>query len=308
MRIPFYLAASVFLCSTHFAQEANYDTSKPAELLALEYKTGTTYLQTTNMMQAMKLNMGGQAIDQKMDMSNTLEMTAADAASGKQLKFSYTRMAMDMEMMGQKMGFDSDKPDDSGNPFAAAFKDIIGAEFTATLDEKNKITKIEGVEELQKKAGANPMTAQLTGNMLSEDNFKNLLNNWYADGFPKTPVKAGDTWPMDMEMALPGVGKMNYKGTYKHLGHVKQDGHDCIAIEVDGKMSVETGQGGEAAAMGMEISGGSQKGIMLWDNKLGYFRGMDLKQNMNMSMPNPAGGEKLEVPVSQDIKMSISTK
>jgi hypothetical protein len=124
---------------------------------------------------------------------------------------------VDMDMNGQKIVVDSTKgiyPATGG----AAFKAMIGCEFTMTLDKDLKVVKIEGREAfLQKLVGLQPAEKAVLEETFSEDTLKKGFDE--AFGFlPSNPVKPGDNWIRQATMSMGGMGKVRAQSKYTYQG------------------------------------------------------------------------------------------
>src|SRR5262249_16568554 len=61
-------------------------------------------------------------------------------------------VAMEIDIGGTKINYDSTKDTNANNPLGEFFKALVGSEFTITLNTKDqKVTKIEGRDEFVKK-------------------------------------------------------------------------------------------------------------------------------------------------------------
>jgi hypothetical protein len=295
-------ASLVALMLTIFCVRApgqELETDRPAEKLNFGYQAGKTYLQTMQMDQNSKIALGGQEIDQKMHMEMNLSMKVSEVpdSTNKAVESEYTRVAMDMNTMGQELSFDSDGAEADNNPMLAGMGGMVGQPFTMVLDEDNQIVEVTGLDELAAAAGGNPMTAEMMKQFMDKDQLGQMMNMWVTSTFPEGPVKPGDTWPVDIEWDMAKMGKVGYKGTYTLKGYQEYGGHDCAVIEMDATLNMDfesaddegtddTGVGAMMKQLGMKMSGGETTGTIYWDNELGWMRGMEMDQVMTMSMLN----------------------
>jgi hypothetical protein len=314
----FVLSMGILLGGLLVARGQALDTSRGAEVLKFEWKTGKTYLQKMEMDQNSKISMGGQTMDQKMKMNMDMEMvvSAVPDSKNKQVESEYKRVAMNMTSMGMTMEYDSDKPNAGGSPLDAMGA-MVGQKFTMIVDESNSIIDVKGVEEMAKAMGTNPMAAQMSKQFSDKKQLEQMMNTWMAQGFPKTPVKPGDTWPLDVKLDMAGIGSVSFTGTYTLAGYQEYGGHDCAVVDMEGeiKMDFSAAAGDDASeqakmmkAMGMQVKDGKTKSRLYWDNKLSWMRGMDMEQSMSMSMKNPADGSEMTIPMNQNMKMTVEVK
>jgi hypothetical protein len=318
--VPLAVLLGTVFCSR--VQGEELETDRPAVTLKFGYQAGKTYLQTMEMDQVSKIAMGGQEIDQKMKMTMEMSMKVTDVpdSASKSVESEYTRVAMDMNTMGQELTYDSAKADEgTNNPMLAGVGAMVGKSFTMILDENNEIVEVRGLEELAGAAGGNPMTAEMMKQFLDKDQLGQMMNMWVTASFPEGPVKPGDSWPVDIEWDMAKMGKVGYKGTYELTGYQEHGGHDCAVIEMEAKLNMDftagdegeddkAGLGAMMKQLGMKMSGGETTGTIYWDNELGWMRGMEMEQVMTMSMTNPQTGEAMEIPMNQKTRMTVEVE
>lgn len=285
----------------------NLDTSKGAAQLKYDLKIGTQF--DTNMKIAQDMEMMGQPISTAITMGFRMDVKPGGDQGAKKAVVSYTQTGINMDMMGQKIVYDSaDENDDPSNPLSI-MGDIIGKEITMIMDENNEATSIEGIDELKKELAADPAMAGQLDAFIDEKQLAQMTNVWVSEVLKDTPVAPGDTWDFSYSMEASGVGEVTYKGKATLHGYTEVDGAEVAVLELDGKIDMDlTNTGEHAAAMGMELTGGETKSLLYWDNAVGYFRKMDMAQKMGMSMKNPQTGEGIEIPISQKMEMAVKIK
>ncbi|MEM8954442.1 MAG: DUF6263 family protein [Verrucomicrobiota bacterium] len=308
------------LTSGAVGQEAGLDTDRGAETLNFGYQVGKTYVQNMEMDQNSKIAMGGQEIDQKMNMDMEITMKVAEVpdSADKAVETEYTRVAMEMTTMGQEMKYDSADTSGANNPMLAGVGAMVGKSFTMILDEENQIKDVTGLDEIAGAAGGNPVTAEMMQQFLDKDQLGQMMNMWVTSSFPQEPVKPGDSWPVDVEWEMPKMGKVGYDGTYTLEGYKEYGGHDCAVIEMDAQLNMnfdglaegagDEGMGAMMKQLGMKMTGGKTTGTIYWDNELGWMRGMEMDQTMTMSMMNPQTGEPMEIPMEQSTRVTVEVE
>jgi hypothetical protein len=311
-RIPLLLT-SLLLPLTLSSQELgvsvpeNLDTSKPAAQLGYDLKIGTQF--DTDMKVAQTMEMMGQKVDTTISMGFRMSVKPGGDQGAKKAVVSYTQTGLDMNMMGQKIAYDSaDENTDPSNPLAI-MGDIIGKEITMVMDEDNQITSIEGVEEMKEELAANPAMAGQLDAFVDEKQLAQMTNDWVTEVLADKPVAPGDSWDFSYSIEASGVGEITYNGKATLHGYSQVDGAEVAVIELDGQIDMDLSNAeGQAAAMGMELTGGDSKSVIYWDNAVGYLRKMEVFQKMNMSMKNPQTGEGMELPISQMIDMQVDVE
>lgn len=192
---------------------------------------------------------------------------------------------MDMDMMGQKVAYDSKMPDSTdaaSAQFAAIFGNMIGQGFTSFMKPNGKVDRIEGMENmLPPGSGINPsQTAQQS----------------FAF-FPDSPVAVGESWQSldtvannGVTMALDNVWTLEkVEGKYAYL-------------KVETNFSPVAGAASPVQIKGME---GLQTGTIQVDIASGITLNSNLTQDLTMSMD--AGGQAAEVTVKSKINV-VGTK
>jgi Family of unknown function (DUF6263) len=287
--------------------------------LKQQWQTGKRYVQSMKMEQSSKMAMGGQTMDQKVNMTMDMSTTVRKHEDGKQKRITlkYDRMAMAMTMNGQEMAFDSAKPDGDQMGMGKQFAAMTGKELKMLANEKDEVTAIENFDEfvgaLGGGAGGLPVAQMFTKESVSD-----MVKQSALRGLPAGPIKPGDSWPWTYQMNMPQVGSVGLKGTYTYKGMGDRGGVPCAEIAVDGTLNFDMGggaaAGGDASgpaamlkAMGMKMSGGKMSGTMWFDNALGTARETQMTQEMEMTMNNPtAPDQKLTIPMKQLVTVTLT--
>jgi hypothetical protein len=303
--------AACFLFTATAVRAADAVELKP------QWHVGKRYTQAMTMNQQMTMSMGGQKMEQgmTMDIQTVVNVTKHEKPGLKRLGIKYQRMSMSIDMNGQKMGYDSDKPDPGNDPLGMgkALGGLIGKEVTAILAADGKVQEIEKLDELL--AGldaAGPAAAQMKG-MFNKDTFAQTIAQAGLHNFPPGPVKPGDSWPLSFQMNMPQLGQMALKGTYAFKGMADHGGVPCAEITNDAQLEFDsgkaTGGGGDGTSiqqLGMRFDKGRLSGTTWFDPKLGTARASEMVQEMTIKMANPANpGESIEMPMRQKISTKL---
>ena len=110
------------------------------------------------------------------------------------------------------------------------------------------------------------------------------------------------------------MGKVAVKGTYVFKGMTEHGGVQCAEIATDGQISLNMDKadpsspaGTALAQLGMKVEGGTLKGTVWFDPKLGFARDAQLTQEMSMTMKNPTDPmATLKVPIKQEISTTLT--
>ena len=284
------------------------------------WQVGKKISQSTHLDQTSTMAIGDQKMEQKvgMTMDTSMSIRAHENGKGKRVTVKYDRIALDINMMGQAMQYDSAKAGDAAADPLGLGKSvgvIVGKEIKLVLDEKDEVLEVENLDAMLKEmAAANPMAAML-GPMFGKDAMKNMIRYGTLYGAPGKPVKAGDSWPFTFAMPMPPLGNISMAGTYTMKGQGDRGGAKCAELALNGKVAIETAPAGAPAdaaanplaALGVTMSGGTFTGTLWFDPALGLCREALMNQEMNLKMKNPQKPEEsMDIPMKQVIKQTVT--
>ena len=305
------LTAALFTCA------ATRLCAAEAVELKQRWIPGKQYFQTMQSTQGTTIDLGAQKMEQKT--STTMEMSLAVRAhedgARKRVTVKYERVAMAMEMNGQKMGFDSAKPGDGADPLGLGktLGATVGKELRLLLTATDEVSEVENLEEFAKNFTAAPIPGMDMAKMFTKEAMAQMMKQGALQAMPGRPVAPGDSWPYTTTVALPQMGKVAMKGTYTFKGMVQRGGVACAEIATEGTIALDMAAdpaspaGGALSALGMKVEGGTLKGTVWFDPKLGFGREAQLTQEMTMTMKNPADpNATIKVPLKQEITTTLT--
>jgi hypothetical protein len=307
-----FLASSLFAAGALFLSAGSGEAAESVDLTP-KWLLGKRYFQSMEMAQSSTVSIGAQKMEQQMTMKTETVMTVSPHEDGqrKRLNVKYGRMAMEMNMGGQKMGFDSDSPGGT-DPLGLGktLGGLVGKEFRVILKPDGKVDDIENLDQiLGELAAAGPLAGQMS-QMFSKETMGQMIEQAAFRNIPPHPVKPGETWPMDFQMTLPQIGRITIKGTYRYQTMVDRDGVACAEVVNDGTlgMDIDPGLVGEGAQkLGMRFEGGKLSGTTWFDPAIGMAREGVISQEMTLKMANPANaGESVEVPITQKVAVKLT--
>ena len=250
-----------------------------------------------------------QPMQQKINQTMRLGMTTGkrDADGNLGVVLEYKSMKMNMEVAGQNMRFDSEKPADEDPAHLGILRNIIGAQIKMTVDKAGELQAMKGMDKMMKKiAGGNQQLAQ----MFSEDNFKQIMNASLAAFLPKKPVKSGDEWQAQVDMKVPMIGMLIMDAKYKFVGMEERHGYSCARLNFTGSM--KTKGGGEQVdagpvKMSISIKNGAFEGTSWFDPELGMEIENNTRQKMKMEtiVGDPANGAKMMTDMDMSMIMKL---
>ena len=304
-------AAALFACTAPlFAADAVE--------LKQRWIAGKHYFQTMQSTQLTTIDMGVQKMENKSvtTMEMSLAVRAHEDGARKRVTIKYERVAMAMEMNGQKMGFDSAKPGEGTDPLGLAktLGATVGKELKVLLSATDDITEVENYDEFVKAFPPSSIPGMDMSKMFSKDSMAQMMKQGALQAMPGKPVKPGDSWPFTTSVELPQMGKVAVKGTYTFKGMADRGGAPCAEIAAAGEISLDMAKpdagsptGAALAQLGMKVEGGTLKGTVWFDPKLGFAREAQLTQEMSMTMKNPADPTAtLKVPIKQEITTTLT--
>lgn len=284
--------------------------------LKQQWTVGRKYYQTMETTSTTIMSMGGQDMNQKMEMTTEFSTGVSQHEDGqrKRLTLRYDRMAMKMDMMGQQTTFDSAKPDNDPQGLAKSFSTIVGKELKMLASAQDEIQDIEEFGEFHETLAAGPGAA-MAAKMFTKESLTETVGQAALKSLPGHPVKPGDSWPVAYSMKLPKLGTVSIEGTYIFKGMQPHDGIPCAEITMDATMKIAGTPDGakkdpNAAmeqAIGLSLSHGKITGTTWFDPALGMARDVRINQSMEMSIKNPAKPDQtINIPTKQDTTIKLT--
>jgi hypothetical protein len=283
--------------------------------LKQQWQAGKKYYQTIHTDQQSTIEIGGQKMDQSTDMTIELTMSVSPRQEGqpKRMTIRYERMAMEIGMNGQKMGYDSAKPDANGDPLnlGKTVGATVGQELKIVFNDKDEIETVENFDEFVKRFGEGAVPGFDASKMFSRESLTQMLNQGSLQGVPGKPVGAGDTWQFNNQVDLPQMGKVAVSGNYTLKSIGDHNGVRCAEIQTDGKLAMNLeapkDESSPLTALGMKVTDGTIKGPVWFDPQLGIARESQLVQEMTISMKNPTDpSATINVPMKQNISVKLT--
>jgi len=251
----------------------------------------------------MSMSLGGKDVDIKVNqqMEMTWNVAAVDAQGNAKVKMKIGRMKMNMDGPTGNVEIDSkdDKqPDDQvGMILSQVVNAIAGMEMDFTLSPSGKMTDAKIPEAVLKKLKNLPGADQGIGNMLSEDNLKNMVQGNLT--FPEDAVEKGATWKQKHDVKLP-FGKMAGKMKYTYQGEETKDRKALEKIGYKTNFSLEPDP---KAPLQMTLKAQEGQGRILFDNKNGRLVENTLEQTMQMNLE--IAGMSIAQTITQETRVKL---
>ncbi|MEZ5301270.1 MAG: hypothetical protein R3F11_11550 [Verrucomicrobiales bacterium] len=275
-------AAAAIVAAACFAPQIA-PADDPATL-KFTWQVGKTYAYRMDSEMDMEMAALG-AGNQKVKMSQEISMTVrkADEGDGKVITGVLERMAMEMNMAGQAIKFDSSKPpaedDIFGGLIAAQFEGVINKPFEMLYDKDDKFVKVLNAPKLPEGGGLPAME------VMSPEQVQQMFSTLMDLGAPEKPVEVGGKWSSKSDIAMPGAGKTEVNADYLMEGREEKGGANCAKIISAGTIKGNFAAGdGEGAAPQIKISDSTMEGMTWWDEKIGAPRASETTMDLKMDV------------------------
>jgi hypothetical protein len=222
-------------------------------------------------------------------------------------------VAMDIDIGGSKIQYDSTKESTATNPLGEFFKALVGAEFTLTLDTKKmEVTKVEGREKfLADLVKANPQMKPLLDQILSEKALKEMAEPTFAV-VPDKAVTKGDKWTKKSTLDMGPIGKYENTYTYTYEGKDPKD-NKLDKIKVDTQLTYK--EPGDVAGVGglpfkiksADLKSTKASGEVLFDESKGRVQSSKSEMELSGKLSIEIGGQTTTVDLSQTQKTDVET-
>jgi len=282
----------------------------PVEL-KWKFEKGKPFYQEMTTDTTQKMTVMGQNITQVQKVTFFLSWTPVDKDKDGNwtVKQKIEGLAMEIEIGGNKIPFDSRKDAGGTNPLSDFFKALVGSEFTLTIDKDMKITKIEGRDEFLKKlVKENQAMEPLLRTILSDEALKQMSDPAFA-AIPDKPVKKGDTWEKKMTLNMGPIGSFetNYKYTYEGPDEKK-----LHKIKVDSTLKYlppgpNAGSGLPFKILKADLNSKESKGEILFDSEKGRVANSNMTMKMAGTLTIEIGGMSSDVTLDQTQTTTVKT-
>ncbi len=243
--------------------------------------------------------------------------TGQDKDGNWTLKQKIEGVKMSINIGGNPIEYDSTKDTAGSNPLSDFFKNLVGSEFTLTVDKDTlKVKDISGRSEFIKKlAAANPQMEPLLNQILSDQALKEMADPTFA-AVPNKEVKKGDaaaTWTRDSKLNMGPIGRYenSYKYTYDGKDE-KQKGLDRIKVDTTLKYIPTEEAQGTANPLPFKIKSANLTssdagGTILFNEDKGRIESSDLSLTLKGQLSIEIGGTTTTVDLNQKQNTTVKT-
>jgi hypothetical protein len=235
-------------------------------------------------------------MEQKLDMSWTVESVAEDGTAVLKQKIDRMRMTMELPGGAGKSEFDSasDKPAEGQAALMAPLLKAMTADaFTVTMKPSGEVVEVKVPEGLAKELENMPGAGML-GEMATPEGLKKLVQQ-ASFSLPET-LEEGTSWSTKLEIENPMTGKQIAETTYKYVGPKEVDGVTMEAFEPEIKMTF-----GEGGAAKVEVNEQKSSGEILFNREAGRLESSKIEQEMALKIT--VQGQEIDQKLKQTVTM-----
>jgi len=321
------LAASLCWVGCNKSGKLNEPTKGPAPAGPVELKLKWSVGEHIAQSLAVKMNMEisganlPNPIHQDMTLGEDygLNVLSADANGGHEVEMEFLGIRMKMEQAGKAMvDYDSAKksPNATKDPALAAvekmFQNVVGAKIQYFLDASNQVQRIEGVDALtsQLATGGRADSANNMKSMFSDDSLKQMIGGQHL---PPKPVQPGDSWPVQMDIAMGDLGTMAMDYTFSFVRWETHGKRNCARLEFQGTLKSKNLPEPTSTGVTISIQDGDSSGVSWFDPELGMVIETIMNQDMSGNITVPMNGraknatQTLTTVMKQAITMKVES-
>jgi hypothetical protein len=262
---------------------ANADTYT----LQWKLKEGDVFYNKTTVTMDQTIEAMGQEIDQKIEVKTVLKFKV------KSVKDGVTVVEMTyLENKIEAMGLPGVNPGDK----------LKNVTFTATLNDKMEVTKLEGYDKfLDAISDGNDEQKNLMKTMMPETAVRQMFGQTFVIA-PTKPVAVGDKWERTTKVALGPLGNVETKENLK-LDSVKGD---VATIAVKGDLSFKANDGGDGGLpfkiTKADLKADKFEGTHKFDIKTGRITQSKIDMEMAGSMTISVAGQTVDAKLKQKME------
>jgi hypothetical protein len=286
---------------------------KPVTLKWKLEKDKTFYQEmTTTTKQTMKVMNSDVNQNQTQTFIFSWTPTAVDKDGNWTIKQKIEGVKMSIDIGGSKIDYDSTKDQATANPLSDFFKQLVGSEFTLTLDKDLKVSKVEGRDGFVKKlSAANPQMEPLLNQILSEKALKEMADPTFA-AVPNKEVKKGDSWTRESKLDMGPIGTYETTNKYTYEGPDEKDKKlEKIKVETTLKYTAPS----DTAATNplpfkiksADLKSSNATGTIWFDADKGRIDHSETSLKLDGDLNIEIGGQTTKVTLSQEQTTKVST-
>jgi hypothetical protein len=256
-----------------------------------------------------KLNKGDQFYAQsKIDMKQTvgvagqeIEQTMKQTVTARYKVLASRKDGVTLEQTTLQAKIDTNIP--GAGDFADKLK---GTTLTFVLDDKHRVTKVEGLDKLiNTVSGDDENARKMLKSFLNPDVLRQSVDTMFAFG-PAKPVRPGDTWKRDYKYALGPLGTFTVNADYKLAGPT--GGLEKVTMTARAKYAPPKA-GGDAplfTVSGGELTAEDFATTYLFDPKAGRLKESRAEMKLSGKLTVSVMGNEVEMDLKQTLKTTTA--
>lgn len=259
-----------------------------AHTIKWKLKEGEVFYNKSAVTMDQKIEVLGQKVEQKMGINSVLKFKVKSAAPGETVvEMTYVEMSIDAPNL----------------PGANAANNLKGVTFTATLNDKMEVAKLDGYEKfLDAVVGEGAAERKMMKAMMPQAAVKQMFSQTFLAGPPK-PVAVGGTWERKTTIAMGPMGNVETKEDYT-LDAVKGD---VARLSAKGDLKFKPGDDNGDSGLPFKIAKADLKAdkyaaTHAFDMKAGRVTESKVEMNLSGTMSIEAMGQTI------DAKLTIKMK
>ena len=257
----------------------------------------------------MKINVGGRTQAMNMTMAMTVGgevgISKPNSTGEQNVRFVCRTIKTDMSMLGMKMKYHSDGPEDKQTPqLAEALKPLVGVSLTLTGKDGKWKNVSEVLNTVMAKIGNAQMRQQMKGTW--GPFLREMLTKHWAKMIPPKPVGPGDEWKSTMSVSsVPMLGGMGFVANCR-LRDIRSTAQGKVAIidyVVKAKVAdkeVTPGPDGPPVKMKIKTMTIYMTGSAEFNMDIGLGTRIDLKQDLSAGMSAAQGAMNMTMDLEAD--------
>jgi hypothetical protein len=261
----------------------------PGDAYTLKWKlaAGDVFYNKTTMTTEQTIEVMNQKIDQTIKMNMVMKFSVKSAKAG----------ATVVEMTYLDM-----KVDAAGLPGANIADKLKGVSFTATLNDKMEVTKLEGYNKLLDAVGGDDENLKkMLKLMMPESTIRQTFGQTFVVA-PDKPIAVGDKWDRTDKYGLGPLGNVEAKQAFK-LDAVK---NDVATISVKGDLTYKAADGDDGGLpfkiVKADLKADKFAATHTFDIKTGRVTETKVDMDISGSMTIGIAGMEVEAKLVQKVK------
>jgi tRNA A-37 threonylcarbamoyl transferase component Bud32 len=222
-----------------------------------------------------------------------LTVLKATPGGGHEVELEFLSIRYRIALGGETvLDYDSTQksPAPGTNSLTDIYGKLVGSKIRYFLNASNGVERMEGVDELEKRlsSGASAEASALTKLQFGEGYLKQMISG-LDRCLPPKAVQPGDTWPVQMEMAMSPFGTVSRNYTVTFQNWEQHWNRNCARLEVQSTVKTKPDPNSNPAGTSASNFEGTSSGVSWFDPELGMIIETTANDDMKMVInPMPA--------------------